>query len=102
MKFEFESSRNERVLGIYSRYKLNSGSPKIDTFCVYSKLQKCVYNGGRIQYKSNGYDMLRKEYPIFVTYYRPKSWMNTPHFEREMSRLSIVLKKKFPNFDFGY
>ena len=75
---------------------------KIDTLCVYSKVQKCVYNGGRIQYKSNGYDMLRKEYPIFVTYYRPKSWMNTPHFEREMSRLSIVLKKKFPNFDFGY
>ena len=50
-----------------------------------------------VQYKGSNYEMLRKEYSNFVTYYRLKSWMNTPHFEWEMSRLSDFLKKKFPN-----
>ena len=50
-----------------------------------------------VQYNGSNYEMLRKEYLNFVTYYRQKSWMNTPHFEWEMSRLSDFLKKKFPN-----
>ena len=49
--------------------------------------------------KHNGkeFEMLRKEYSNFVTYYRQKSWVNSPLFEWEMLRLSTYLKKNFPN-----
>ena len=54
-----------------------------------------------VQYQGSNYEMLRKEYSNFVTYYRTKSWMNTPLHEWEMSRLSDYLKKKFPNTKFS-
>ena len=50
-----------------------------------------------VKYKGNDYEMLRKEYSNFVTYYRPKPWVNTPLLEWEMSRLADFLKKNFPN-----
>ena len=50
-----------------------------------------------VKYKGNDYQMLRKEYSNFVTYYRAKPWVNTPLYEWEMARFADFLKKKFPN-----
>ena len=54
-----------------------------------------------VKFNGHDFEMLRKEYSNFVTYYRTKSWINTPLHEWEMSRLSNFLKKKFPNTKFS-
>ena len=53
-----------------------------------------------VQWQGHDFQMLRKEYSNFVTYYRVKSWINTPLYEWEMKRLSDHLKKNFPNTKF--
>ena len=53
----------------------------------YKKFFATFIMGGASFTAFRHFQMLRKEYSNFVTYYRVKSWINTPLYEWEMKRL---------------